>query len=131
MVARRREHIVKIREARGMPLYPIKFAFSTENTDRVEAVVSAPKEQRCVLHGTVYDTEGQRVPDAVARLFLREEGRLVPAGDAFTDADGEFVFGPLLADRDYMVKVYTGGALLREIAIRPRKKRKPAGEPGV
>jgi hypothetical protein len=109
-----------------MPLYPVKFAFSTENNDRVEAVITAPKERRCILHGTVYDGDGQRALDAVVCLFLREEGRLVPVGDVFADADGEFVFGPLLADRDYLVKVYNGGALLREVTIKPRKKRKPA-----
>lgn len=59
-----------------MPLYPVKFAFSTEGSDRVEAVITAPKERRCVLHGTVYDENGQRAPDAVVSLYLREEGRL-------------------------------------------------------
>jgi len=107
-----------------MPLYPVKFAFSTENNDRVEAVVTAPKEQRSILHGTVYDSEGQRVPDAIVRLFLRGEGGYLPAGDAFTDADGEFVFGPLAGNHDYLVKVYNGGALLREVVIKPRRKRK-------
>jgi hypothetical protein len=110
-----------------MPLYPVKFAFSTEGSDRVEAVITVPKERRCVLHGTVYDENGQRAPDAVVSLYLREEGRLTPAGNTFTDADGEFVFGPLAADSDYLVKVYNGGALLRETTVRPRKKRKPAG----
>lgn len=109
-----------------MPLYPVKFAFSAEGNDRIEAVITAPKERRCVLHGTVYDENGQRAPDAIVCLFLREEGRLIPAGNTFTDADGEFVFGPLTQDSDYLVKVYHGGALLREITVRPRKKRKTA-----
>jgi hypothetical protein len=110
-----------------MPLYPVKFAFSTEGSDRVEAVITAPKERRCVLHGTVYDENGQRTPDAVVCLFLCEQGHLIPSGNTFTDADGEFVFGPLTADGDYLVKVYNGGALLREISVKPRKKRKPEG----
>ncbi|NLT97914.1 MAG: carboxypeptidase regulatory-like domain-containing protein [Christensenellaceae bacterium] len=109
-----------------MPLYPVRFAFSTGSSDRVEAVITAPKERRCILHGTVYDENGQRAPDAVVCLYLREEGRLTPAGNTFTDADGEFALGPLTADNDYLVKVYHGGALLREITVRPRKKRKPA-----
>jgi len=108
-----------------MPLYPVKFAFSTGSSDRVEAVITAPKEQRCILHGTVYDENGQRVSGAVVCLYLREQARLTPAGNTFTDADGEFVFGALAADSDYLVKVYHGGALLREITVRPRKKRKP------
>ncbi|MGI5919879.1 MAG: carboxypeptidase-like regulatory domain-containing protein [Christensenellales bacterium] len=109
-----------------MPLYPVKFAFSTGSSDRMEAVITAPKERRCVLHGTVYDENGQRVRDAVVCLYLCEQGRLTPAGNTFTDTDGEFVFGPLTADSDYLVKVYHSGALLREITVKPRKKRKPA-----
>ena len=109
-----------------MPLYPVKFAFSTGSSDRVEAVITAPKERRCVLHGTVYDENGQQATDAVVCLYLREEDRLIPVANMFTDSDGEFVFGPLTADNDYLVKVYHGGALLREITVRPRKKRKPA-----
>ncbi len=107
-----------------MPLYPLKFAFSTENNDRIEAVVSAPREQRSILHGTVYDAGGDRVPDAVVRLFVCEEDRLLPVADTFTDADGEFVFGPLEADKRFVAKVYVGSAILREVTIRPSRKRR-------
>ena len=106
-----------------MPLYPMKFAFSTENNDRVEAVVMMPREKRSVLHGTVYDIEGNRMPNAVLCLYINEEGRMQPVGDTFTDADGEFVFGPLEEDKNYIVKAYANGALLRQVTIRPRKKR--------
>ena len=107
-----------------MPLYPLKFAFSTENNDKVEAVVTAPREQRSILHGTVYDTDGKRLPDAVVRLFSCDEDRLLPVADTFTDADGEFVFGPLDADKRFVAKVYVGGAIFREVTIRPRRKKK-------
>ena len=107
-----------------MPLYPLKFAFSTENNDRIEAVVSAPKEPRSILHGIVYDAGGERVPDAVVRLFACEEDRLLPVADTFTDADGEFVFGPLEADQRFVAKVYVSGIAIREVTIRPSRKRK-------
>ena len=106
-----------------MPLYPTRFSVTPEKNERIEAVVTLPGESRSLLHGTVYDAEGNRVQDAVVRLFLCDDDRLVPAGDAFTDADGEFVFGPLTCERRYIAKVYVSGAVLREIVVRPARKR--------
>lgn len=106
-----------------MPLYPMRFAFTPGQSERVEAVVTVPREQRAIVHGTVYDMDGRRVPDAVVRLFLCAGDKLEPAGDAFTDGDGEFVFGPVEAEKSYVVKVYAGGVTLREMTVRPKKKR--------
>ena len=107
-----------------MPLYPLKFAFSTEKGDRVEAVVTAPAERRCILHGTVYDAGGEKLVDAVVRLFVCDDDCLLPVADTFTDADGEFVLGPLDADKRFVAKVYTGGVMLREVTIRPSRKKR-------
>lgn len=106
-----------------MPLYPMKFAFTPGKNDRVEAVVTIPEETRSIVHGTVYDADGNRVKDAVVRLFLCEEKKSVPVSHGFTDDEGEFVFGPLYADKNYEVKVYVNGVVLREMTVRPRKKK--------
>ncbi len=107
-----------------MPLYPMRFAFTPGQNERVEAVVTVPKEQRAVLHGTVFDMDGARVSDAVVCLFVCCGGEVLEhTADTFTDADGEFVFGPVEADKSYVVKVYVGGVTLREITVRPKKKR--------
>ena len=106
-----------------MPLYPMRFTVSPEKNERIEAVVTLPEEPRSILHGTVYDAEGKRVKDAVVRLFLSTDDKLTPTGDTFTDADGEFVFGPLICEKRYVVKVYVSGVVLREITVRPEKKR--------
>jgi hypothetical protein len=105
-----------------MPLYPMRFSVTPEKSEHVEAAVALPEEPRSILHGTVYDAEGCRVKDAVVRLFLCADDKLTPAGDTFTDADGEFVFGPLLSEKRYIVKVYTCNVLLREVTVRPVKK---------
>lgn len=102
-----------------MPLYPMRFSISPDKNGRIETVVTLPEELRSILHGTVYDAAGNRVRDAVVRLFLCADDKLTPAGDAFTDADGEFVFGPLVCENRYVVKVYVSGAPLREITVRP------------
>ena len=106
-----------------MPLYPMKFAFTPGKNERIEAVVTVAEEMRSIAHGTVYDIDGKKIKDAVVRLFLCEQEKLTPVADTFTDADGEFVFGPLAADKNYVVKVYVNGVTLRELTIKPRKRR--------
>lgn len=106
-----------------MPLYPMRFAFTPDKNERIEAVVTVPKEQRAIVHGTVYDIDGNRVPDAVIRLFACCGDKLEPVADTFADGDGEFVFGPVEAEKSYIVKVYVNGVTLREVTVRPKKKR--------
>lgn len=106
-----------------MPLYPMRFAFTPGKNERIEAVVTIPEEQRSIVHGTVYDCDGNRVKDAVVRLFISDEKKSVPVSHTFTDDGGEFTFGPLYSDRNYIVKVYVNGVTLREITVRPRKKK--------
>lgn len=103
-----------------MPLYPMRFAFTPGKNERVEAVVTVPEEKRSIVHGTVYDTDGRKVKDAVVRLFLHEESKESAITDTFTDEDGEFTFGPLLGDKNYIVKVYVNGVTLREITVKPQ-----------
>ena len=109
-----------------MPLYPMKFAFTPGKNERIEAVVTIPEEQRSIVHGTVYDLDGKTIKDAVVRLFVCAEEKTVPVADTFTDQEGEFIFGPLFAEKHYLVKVYVNGVTLRELNIKPRKKRAAA-----
>jgi hypothetical protein len=63
------------------------------------------------------------------RLFLCEDKKSVPVAHGFTDDDGEFIFGPLCSNKSYLVKVYAGGVTLREMRVKPKKRRcKPADE---
>ena len=106
-----------------MPLYPMRFAFTPGQNERIEAVVTVPKELRSIVHGTVFDLDGQHIPDAVVRLFVCSEDKLESVADTFTDSEGEFVFGPVETEKNYVVKVYVNGVTLREITIKPRRKR--------
>lgn len=106
-----------------MPLYPMRFSFTPGKNERVEAVVTVPEEKRSIVHGTVYDTDGKKIKDAVVRLFLHEESKDSAVADTFTDGEGEFMFGPLLSDKNYIVKVYVNGVTLRELSVKPLKKK--------
>jgi hypothetical protein len=106
-----------------MPMYPMRFAFTPGKNERIEAVVTVPEEKRSIIHGTVYDTDGIKIKDAVVRLFMVEEGKSTAVAHTFTDEDGEFTFGPLLSDKNYVVKVYVNGVTLRELNVKPLKKK--------
>ncbi len=105
-----------------MPRYPIRFAFSPQQNERIEAVVTAPRQLCSIVHGTVLDLEGLRIRQAVVRLFSGIKDDLKPVADTLTDDDGEFVLGPLEAEKNYVIKVYTDGVKLRELTIKPLKK---------
>ncbi len=106
--------------------YPLRFSFTPQKNERIEAVVTLPQQQCSIVHGTVYDTQGCLVKNAVVRLFLCSGEKDEPVADTITDNGGEFVFGPLEEQKNYVIKVYTSGALLREITVKPRKKRTKA-----
>lgn len=106
-----------------MPLYPMKFAFTPGKNERIEAIVTIPEEKRSILHGTVYDSDGKRVKDAVVRLFISDDKKCSAEAHTFTDEGGEFTLGPLYSDKNYIVKVYVNGVTLREITVRPKKKK--------
>lgn len=104
--------------------YPMKFAFTPQRNERIEAILTVPEEKRSIVHGVVYDIDGNIIKDAVVRLYEIKEGKSKPISHTFTDAEGEFIFGPLYEGRDYMVKVYVEGVKLRELKVRERKAKK-------
>lgn len=106
-----------------MPRYPLRFAFTPNESERVEAVVTAPRPSCSIVHGTVYDLNSCRIKDAIVRLFVCDNEKQEPVADTVTDDDGEFVFGPLEPKRHYIIKVYVGGVILNELTVRPRRKR--------
>ena len=108
--------------------YPMKFAFTPQKNERIEAIITIPEEIRSIVHGTVYDIEGNTIKDAVVRLYEITQGSARPVSHTFTDSEGEFIFGPLIAQRDYLVKVYVEGVKLRELKIKERKTQKPNPE---
>lgn len=109
-----------------MPIYPMKFAFTPKKNERIEAVITVPEDPRSIIHGTVYDVEGNRIKEAVVRLFVQKDDQLEPVSHAFTDDMGEFIFGPVRSESAYVVKVYYGGIKIRELTVRQRRKKTDA-----
>lgn len=97
------------------------FTITPGENEQIQTVVNLPKENRSILYGIVKDHNCQIVKDAVVRLFEQQnpqdENSLDPISYTFTDRSGQFVFGPLIASRHYVVKVSVNHVKIREAVI--------------
>ena len=72
--------------------------------------ITLPCDDRSVIYGIVKDCYGDPVDNAVVKLVEvvcdcgKEERR--PVSHSFTDKDGEFVFGPLCANKSYAIEIW-------------------------
>ena len=72
--------------------------------------ITLPEDNRNVIYGVVKDCCHEPVRDAVVKLVEvvcecgKEERR--PVSHSFTDDEGEFVFGPLCANRFYEIEIW-------------------------
>ena len=72
--------------------------------------ITLPEDNRSVIYGVIKDEYDEPIRDAVVKLIEvekecgKEERK--PVTHTFTDKDGEFVFGPLCANKYYEVQVW-------------------------
>ena len=72
--------------------------------------ITLPEDNRAVVYGIIKDAYDEPVKDAVVKLIEvdkdcgKEERK--PVSHTFTDKNGEFVFGPLCANKMYEVQVW-------------------------
>lgn len=72
--------------------------------------ITLPEDNRSVIYGIVKDCYKDPVSDAVVKLVEvvkdcgKEERR--PVSHTFTDKNGEFVFGPLCANKFYEIEIW-------------------------
>lgn len=72
--------------------------------------ITLPEDNRTVIYGIVKDCYQDPVKDAVVKLVevvceCGEEERR-PVSHTFTDKNGEFVFGPLCANKFYEIQIW-------------------------
>ena len=72
--------------------------------------ITLPEDNRSVIYGVIKDCYDEPIQDAVVKLIEVEKGygkeERKPVSHTFTDRDGEFVFGPLCANKFYEVQVW-------------------------
>ena len=72
--------------------------------------ITLPEDNRGVIYGIIRDAYDEPIKDAVVKLveidkdYGRDERK--PVSHTFTDKNGEFVFGPLCANKFYEIQVW-------------------------
>ena len=72
--------------------------------------IHLPEDNRSVIYGIIKDCYDEPVKDAVVKLIevdkdgKREERK--PVTHTFTDKQGQFVFGPLCANKFYEIEIW-------------------------
>ena len=81
--------------------------------------ITLPEDNRSVIYGIIKDAYDEPVRDAVVKLIEVEKdcGKEVrkPVSHTFTDKEGEFVFGPLCANKFYEVQVWANNVKHKKI----------------
>lgn len=83
--------------------------------EQIETVIKLPEEKRSVIFGTVLDSCGNPVVDAVVKLLKVVDGCKYPypLTHTFTDNNGQFLLGPLCPNTKYMLKIYKDNIIIR------------------
>ena len=81
--------------------------------------ITLPEDNRSVIYGVIKDAYDEPVKDAVVKLIEVEKDcgkeERKPVTHTFTDKDGEFVFGPLCANKFYEVQVWANDVKHKKI----------------
>jgi hypothetical protein len=95
----------------------IKVIFMPRESEQIETVVQIERDVRSIIYGTVVDEQRRPIKNAVVKLFELPDPesccRLVPLAHAFTDEYGQYIFGPLAADKHYLIKSWYSAAMAK------------------
>ena len=87
--------------------------------------ITLANDRRNVIFGVVRDNFKEPVRDAVVKLveveFKYGKKEIKPVSHTFTDKEGEFVFGPLCADKKYAIQIWKDDVKHIKICVKTRK----------
>lgn len=99
----------------------VTFNFTPKENEEIDTIITVPEEPRSIIHGVVKDSKGNATKDAVVKLFMAKSpsdmSSLKPITHTFTDEYGQFLFGPLVAGKHYVVKVWVNDVKKRDMDV--------------
>lgn len=97
------------------------FYFNSGENQQIETIVHLSPDTRSAIHGYVRDMKDNPISDALVLLFETgtDPDDLKLVSRVFTDKTGRFVFGPLVSNKLYLIRVYKNMEIIRELEIRP------------
>ncbi|MBR2704713.1 MAG: carboxypeptidase regulatory-like domain-containing protein [Clostridia bacterium] len=82
--------------------------------------IHLPEDNRSVIYGVIKDCYDEPVADAVVKLIELErngkETERKPVTHTFTDKQGQFVFGPLCANKFYEIEIWANKVKHKKIS---------------
>lgn len=99
----------------------VKIDFKSGENEQIKTMIKIPKEKRSIVYGMVIDYNGQIAKDAVVKLFevTNQPNKLKPLTHTFTDEQGQFLFGPINANKKYVIKVWYDNVKTKQITVTP------------
>lgn len=87
--------------------------------ERIETVVHIQPDRRPALLGTVVGADHKPVEAALVAVYRSggADAPDTPVGSLYTDALGQFAFGPLEPDRLYQVRVFKSSENVRSLEL--------------
>lgn len=99
-----------------------------ETGKQYDVEINLPEDDRNVIYGVIFDCYHEPVRDAVVKLVELdcEKGEDIrkPVSHTFTDEYGEFVFGPLCADKKYAIDVWVNKVKTFKVCAKGSRKGK-------
>lgn len=87
---------------------PVQFRIEPDIDKDCERKFIVHDDNRDIIDGTILDSNNNAVADAVVKLYIidKETNGLEAVSYTFTDEYGEFVFGPVNTDNNFLIKVW-------------------------
>lgn len=102
-----------------------RFEFKAGENEQIETTIRVSEEPRSIIHGIVVNTFDKFIENAVVKLFEVENPcdpcSLKSISHTFTDENGQFLFGPLMPGRHYVIKIWVNDIKVRNLVICPNK----------
>jgi hypothetical protein len=87
---------------------PFQFRIKPETDKDFERKFIIHDDNRDIIDGIILDSNNNVVADAIVKLYIldMETNNMEAISYTFTDEYGEFVFGPVNTDNNFLIKVW-------------------------
>lgn len=98
-----------------------RFEFTPNENEQIDTIIKITEKPQSIIHGIVKDYNNQIIINASVSLYEYRynfnEDSLISIDSTFTDKKGEFMFGPLCPNKDYLIKITTSSIKIRKLVI--------------
>lgn len=105
----------------------IKYQSTTYGDRYIDAIVETGDDNRGVIYGRVVNKHNKPVSDAVVKLIILQDANdplsILPVTHTFTDEYGQFLFGPLPPNKNYLIKIWHDDIFIKSVTVKEKEAR--------